>query len=149
MNPRTVILTILGAMAIQFGAIATHLSFTSTDYHFADSLKQVADTLSTDSVKADTTQVNPKEKDYAKLLKKQVSSHEGLFTVRHIEKDWYFEVPESLLGRLLLSVTRFDAVPKGFKMQTGEEVQRNVIYFEKYTDQVLFLRAYHQKFLLD
>ena len=139
----------MGAMAIQFGAIATHLSFTSTDYHFADSLKQVADTLSTDSVKADTTQVNPKEKDYAKLLKKQVSSHEGLFTVRHIEKDWYFEVPESLLGRLLLSVTRFDAVPKGFKMQTGEEVQRNVIYFEKYTDQVLFLRAYHQEFLLD
>ena len=139
----------MGAMVIQFGAIATHSSFTSTDYHFADSLKQFNDSLVTDSVQADTTQVDSEEKDYAKLLKKQVSSHEGLFTVRHIEKDWYFEVPESLLGRLLLSVTRFDAVTKGFKMQTGEEVQRNVLYFEKYTDQVLFFRAYHQQFLLD
>ena len=60
MNPRTVILTILGAMAIQFGAIATHLSFTYTDFHYADSLKQVSDTLGTDSVKADTTKVASK-----------------------------------------------------------------------------------------
>lgn len=149
MNLRNFLLTVMGAMAIQFGSIASHSSITPTDFHFADSVKQVSDTLGNDSVKADTAKVAPGEKDYAKLLKKQVSCREGLFTVRHIEKDWYFEVPESLLGRLLLSVTRFDAVPKGFKMQTGEEVQRNVIYFEKYTDQVLFLRAFHQEFLLD
>ena len=72
MNPRTIILTIMGAMVIQFGAIATHSSFTSSDYHFADSLKQFNDSLVTDSVQADTTQVDPEEKDYVKLLEKQI-----------------------------------------------------------------------------
>ena len=37
-----------------------------------------------------------------KLLKDGGSECEGMFTVRHIKDDWYFEVPDSLLGRLLL-----------------------------------------------
>jgi len=149
MNIRTNFFIILGAMVFQFGAIATSRSFTSVNYHYADSVPQIADTLATDSVRADTANVSADEKNYSKLLKKEISCRQGLFTVRHIENDWYFEVPESLLGRLLLAVTRFDAVPKGFAMQTGEEVQRNVIYFEQYNDKILFLRAYHQDFLLD
>ncbi len=48
----------------------------------------------------------------------------GMFTVRHIKDNWYFEVPDTLLGRLLLAVTRFKAVPQGFKMLSGEEVNR-------------------------
>ncbi len=92
---------------------------------------------------------NPVEKkapetEYEKLLKKGGSCNEGLFTVRHIEKDWYFEVPENLLGKLLLSVTRFTSVPQGFSMFGGEEVQRNAIYFELYNEKTMFLRSYAQ-----
>ena len=50
---------------------------------------------------------------YTKLVAKGGSEQHGLFTVRHIDKDWYLEVPDSLLGRHLLSVTRFLAVPEG------------------------------------
>ena len=72
------------------------------------------------------------------------SECEGMFTIRHIKDDWYFEVPDSLLGRLLLVVTRFKAVPQGFKMLSGEEVNRSVVYWEQHNDKTLFLREYVQ-----
>lgn len=85
-----------------------------------------------------------KETEYDKLIKKGGSCRTGLFTVRHIEKDWYFEVPETLLGKLLLTVTRFTSVPQGFSMYGGEEVQRNAVYFELYNEKTMFLRSYAQ-----
>lgn len=81
---------------------------------------------------------------YEELVKKGGSCREGLFTVRHIEKDWYFEVPESILGKLLLTVTRFTSVPQGFSMYAGEEIQRNAVFFELYDEKTLFLRGYAQ-----
>ena len=94
-----------------------------------------------DTVKKDTTK---KTTPYEKLLKEGGSECEGMFTVRHIKDDWYFEVPDSLLGRLLLAVTRFKAVPQGFKLISGEEVNRSVVYWEQHNDKTLFLREYVQ-----
>lgn len=45
------------------------------------------------------------------LAKKGGTVKKGLFTVRHIEDKWYFEVPDSIIGRYLLAVTRLAAVP--------------------------------------
>lgn len=81
---------------------------------------------------------------YEKLLKEGGSECEGMFTVRHIKDDWYFEVPDSLMGRLLLVVTRFKSVPQGFKMISGEEVNRSVVYWEQHNGKTLFLREYVQ-----
>ena len=81
---------------------------------------------------------------YTKLVAKGGSEQHGLFTVRHIDKDWYLEVPDSLLGRHLLSVTRFLAVPEGFKLLSGEEVNHSVVYWEEHDGQTLFLREYVQ-----
>ena len=89
----------------------------------------------------DTTK---KTTPYEKLLKEGGSECEGMFTVRHIKDDWYFEVPDSLLGRLLLAVTRFKAVPQGFKLISGEEVNRSVVYWEQHNDKTIFLREYVQ-----
>ena len=94
-----------------------------------------------DTVKKDTVK---KETAYEKLLKDGGSECEGMFTVRHIKDDWYFEVPDSMLGQLLLVVTRFKAVPQGFKMLSGEEVNRSVVYWEQHNDKTLFLREYVQ-----
>lgn len=94
-----------------------------------------------DTVKKDTVK---KTTPYEKLLKEGSSECEGMFTVRHIKDDWYFEVPDSLMGRLLLVVTRFKAVPQGFKMISGEEVNRSVVYWEQHNGKTLFLREYVQ-----
>ena len=57
----------------------------------------------------------PQKKDeYKELIKKGGSVQKGVFTVRHIEKKWYFEVPEKMMDRKFLVVTRFVSVPQGF-----------------------------------
>lgn len=96
----------------------------------------------TQKVKTDSTEVT--EDSYAKLVKEGGSKKDGMFTVRHIKDDWYFEIPDSLLNRHILAVTRFKSVPQGFKLLSGEEVNHSVIYWEQYDEQTLFLREYVQ-----
>ena len=70
---------------------------------------------------------------YEKLIKEGGSVTEGMCTVRHIKNNWYFEVPDSLMGRLMLAVTRFRAVPQGFKKLTGEQVNSSIVYWNSIT----------------
>lgn len=102
-----------------------------------------ADTVPTMDCCVDTT-VNSKDDPYLKIVKEGGSVREGLFAVRHIKDDWYLEVPDSLLGRMMLAVTRFTSVPQEFKMVTGEEVNRSAVYFEQYGKKTIFLREYVQ-----
>ena len=81
---------------------------------------------------------------YHKIVKEGGSMAEGMFTVRHIKDAWYWEVPDAMLGRLLLAVTRFTSVPQNFKMFSGEEVNRSAVYLEQYGEKTIFLREYVQ-----
>ena len=101
----------------------------------------IAKRHSADKAKKDSTAAK-KENAYDKLMKKGGSVRNGLFTVRHIEDKWYFEVPQSITDRMLLAVTRFTSVPQAFKELPGEEVNHSTIYFEKRDDKTLLLRAY-------
>ena len=89
----------------------------------------------------DTTVTDHKD-PYHKLIKEGGSMREGLFTVRHIKDDWYLEVPDSLVGRLMLAVTRFASVPQGFKLISGEEVNHSAIYLEQHGEKTLLMREY-------
>ena len=132
----------------------------------ADTLK--ADTLQTDTLKADTlksgkekadkkhkgkkdeetkAEEEKKETEYEKLIKKGGTTLEGLFTVRHIEDKYYFEIPDSMIGRLLLCVTRFTSVPQGFGQFAGEEITHCTIYFEQRDDNTLVMRQYVLSYL--
>ena len=123
-----------------FLVLAALLPFTGL--HAANIVCSV-DTVPTMDCCVDTT-VNSKDDPYLKIVKEGGSVREGLFTVRHIKDDWYLEVPDSLLGRMMLAVTRFTSVPQEFKMVTGEEVNRSAVYFEQYGEKTIFLREYVQ-----
>lgn len=101
---------------------------------------------SADSVKSktDTLAVKEKEKknEYDELIKKGGSQLKGLFTVRHIEDKWYFEIPDSLLGRYFLAVTRLTGTPQDFGKYAGEEMNEATVYFEKRDDKTMLMRAY-------
>lgn len=83
-----------------------------------------------------------KELPYDQLIKKPGSVREGIFTVRHIEDKWYFEIPDSIIGRYLLAVTRFTGVPQSFGKFSGEAVNQQTTYFEQRNAKNLVLRAY-------
>lgn len=110
----------------------------------------VNDSTDTQSVAAKTNDSNDKKdaKDkekpssYEQLMKKGGSVHDGLFTIRHIEDKWYFELPDSILGRYLLAVTRFTAVPQSFGKFSGEAINQQTLYFEQRDNKTINLRAY-------
>ena len=47
------------------------------------------------------------------------------------EDNWFIEVPDSILGRLLLAVTRFTSTPAGLGIYGGEQLRQQAVYFEK------------------
>ena len=64
----------------------------------------------------------------------------GLFGVAQHEKDWYFDIPDSLLGRRILAVTRFVKHTPGASEYGGEMVSNRMIYWEKAINGNLLLR---------
>ena len=71
--------------------------------------------------------------------KKEVKApvRQGLFNVQHQKDDWIFQVPDSLLGRLFLTTTRFISTPVGIETYGGEMLTSQVVYFEKSSDKLL------------
>ena len=65
----------------------------------------------------------------------------GLFGVAQNDKDWYFEIPDSILGRRILAVTRYVSNTPGASEYGGEEVNEAMVYWEKATNGNLLLRA--------
>jgi hypothetical protein len=105
-----------------------------------DTLKN--DTVKTDTVAAMKAKPEKKETEYEKLMKKGGVTTDGLFRVRHIEDKYYFEVPDSMMGRMLLCVTRFTAVPQQMGQFAGEEITHCTVYFEQRDTTQLLLRQY-------
>lgn len=65
----------------------------------------------------------------------------GLFNVSRQKEDWFFEVPDSLLGRQLLMTTRYTATPSNSGLFGGELANQQTVYWEKNGENRLMLRA--------
>jgi len=71
----------------------------------------------------------------------QLDFRQGLFGVAQHENDWYFEVPDSLLGRRMYVVTRFVSNTVDAGTYGGEELNEQMIYWEKAPNGNLLLRT--------
>ena len=80
----------------------------------------------------------PEEKKEAPV---NLTFSQGLFSVAQNEKDWYLEIPDALLGRRLLAVTRYAANTMGAGVYGGEEVNDVMLYWEKAPTGNLLLRV--------
>lgn len=78
---------------------------------------------------------------YSKILNKKRISRSGVFNVIESEKKWYLEIPDSLLNRYFLTVTRLVSAPQGFPMYGGEKLNEQTLYFEKGQGDRIQLRA--------
>ena len=78
--------------------------------------------------------------DSAKVEKPSVD-REGLFHVTKEKNDWFFQIPDSLLGRQFLTTTRFTSTPAGSGKFGGEQVNEQTVYFQRGVDEQLLLRA--------
>jgi len=107
-----------------------------------DTLKP--DTIETpSSVPAGNSQLGDPGKYYA-LIRSNAITRKGLFTVHKVDDNYYFEIPDSLLGRDLLVVSRISQGAAGIRPETmgyaGDQVGSTIVRFEKGPSHKLFLR---------
>ena len=81
-----------------------------------------------------------KKKDERKEEKKETPVSRGLFGVQRDGDKWYFHVPDSVVGRPFLAITRYVSTPTGARVYGGEEVNEQTFYWEK-ADGKLLLRS--------
>jgi len=70
-------------------------------------------------------------KTYDRLIADKADTKKGLFDVHKVGDKYYFEIPDSLLNREMLVVTRFIKTPSGAINYGGEKISENTIVFEK------------------
>ncbi|MBS1603229.1 MAG: zinc-dependent metalloprotease [Bacteroidetes bacterium] len=79
-------------------------------------------------------------KPYKEVITEKAVSHKGLFTVHKIEDKWYFEIPDSILGRDILVSTRYGKTASGGNYG-GEQVNLQTINWVKGPSHTLFLKV--------
>lgn len=88
---------------------------------------------------------SPGPKPYADIITNKAKTSRGLFATHKVEDRFYFEIPDSILGREMLVVNRISKAPAGeragFLGYAGDEINENVISFEKGPNDRLFLRS--------
>lgn len=80
-------------------------------------------------------------KPYSEIITDKTVSKQGLFTVHHEADKYYFELPDSLMKREILVVTRYRRTPGDASFYGGEIANEQSVYFEKGPDNKVFLRV--------
>lgn len=88
--------------------------------------------------KADEKKDGPQP--YRKLITGKTKTQRGLFTVHKNGDDYLFEIPDALMGREFMAVTRTAKTPTGAGYG-GEEENRHVLRWERGPGNKLFLRG--------
>ena len=83
-------------------------------------------------------------KPYKDVITEKAITKKGLVWVHKLEEKWFFEIGDSLLNRDILLVNRIAKAPantrSGVFGYAGDEINQNVIRFEKGPNNKLFLR---------
>ncbi|MBN8836476.1 MAG: zinc-dependent metalloprotease [Sphingobacteriia bacterium] len=80
-------------------------------------------------------------KPYKEVITDKAITKKGLFTVHKVEDKFYFEIPDSVLNREMLAVTRLSKTAGGGRNYGGELVNNQSIKFEKGPNNTVFLRV--------
>src|SRR5215213_8257951 len=75
---------------------------------------------------------------YNQVITDRAHTERGGVTVHRVDDKWFLEVPDSLLNRDILLVSRMAAVPTGFGgfQFAGDEVARRVVRWSKVNDRL-------------
>jgi hypothetical protein len=95
-----------------------------------------------------TTAVVPKKpeekkgpKPYNKVVDSTALTQKGLIDVHKVGDKFLFEVSDSLIGKEIMAITRYSKTPAGGGIFGGEEINRQVLKFEKGLKDNILLRS--------
>jgi hypothetical protein len=90
--------------------------------------------------KADTAKKKTTGPQSYKQFTAKSKKQRGLFTVHKIGEDYYFEIPDTIVGKEFIAITRIAKAPAGAGYG-GEEENRQTLRWEKGSNNKMFLRG--------
>jgi hypothetical protein len=85
-------------------------------------------------------------KPYDKVITKDAISDDGLFMVHRVDKKYYFEIPNKLLDKDMLLVSRLSKLPSnlgGGYVNAGSETNEQLVIWQRFQDKILIkLKSY-------
>ncbi|SDY65631.1 protein of unknown function [Rhodonellum ikkaensis] len=82
------------------------------------------------------TQAKPGPKPYGDVITNKAKSHDGLFKVHEVEGKYYYEIPDTLIGREMLVVTTIAKTADGIGYG-GERTNTQMVRWDQNGDNIL------------
>ncbi|NNV55735.1 zinc-dependent metalloprotease [Limnovirga soli] len=108
---------------------------------FAQKKKEVVPIVKSDSIPPKPAKPPTGPKKYQDLITEKAISKPGLFTVHKIDEKWYLEIPDSIMKREIMAITRFSKAAGGGNIYGGEEANEQTISWERGPKDNVFLRV--------
>ncbi|NHN26738.1 zinc-dependent metalloprotease [Flavobacterium jejuense] len=80
-------------------------------------------------------------KPYDKVIDSTAITQKGLIDVHKMDKKFLFEISDSLIGKEIMTITRYSKTPAGGGIFGGEEINRQVVKFERGLNDNILLRS--------
>lgn len=116
------------------------LVFMSTEMNAQkkDTQKKPSGTPTAEAKKPDAKK---EPKPYNKVIDSTAVTQKGLLDVHKVDDKYLYEISDQLLGKEIMTITRYSKTPAGGGIFGGEEVNRQVVRFEKGINHTLLLRS--------
>lgn len=110
-----------------------------------DSTKVKTDTLKAKPTASAMPKKAEKIKPYKDIITDKAVTDEGIISVHRVEDKYYFEIPDRVLGKEFLLVSRLTKAAAGMRSGTigyaGDQIAQNLIKFEKGPQDRIFIRS--------
>ena len=86
-------------------------------------------------------EVKKEPKPYKKVIDSTAITQKGLIDVHKVAEKYLFEISDSVIGKEIMTITRYSKTPAGGGIFGGEEINRQVVRFEKGQNHTIILRS--------
>lgn len=127
---------------ILYVAALAFVMLSSSPFAFAQKPKEKPTTAESDSTKKKDDKKEPKS--FKEFIKDAEKGQKGLFSIYNQDEKYYFEIPDSIMGRDIIVVNRISRsgvdLRSGFSGYAGDQINENVIRYEKGPNNKVFMK---------
>lgn len=120
--------------------LSTCLLLLGTTNSFAQK-KEKKNSKSKTEVAAKKPEEKKGPKPYNKVVDSSAITQRGLIDIHKTKDKYLFEISDSLIGKEIMTITRYSKTPAGGGIFGGEEINRQVVKFEKGQNDNILLRS--------
>jgi hypothetical protein len=99
-----------------------------------------------------TSKKKPKFKSYTKVITSDAITDDGLFKTHQVDDNFFYEIPNDLLKKDMLWVTRIAQIPSnlgGGYMNAGSKTNQQLVSWERFQDKILIKVKSYSEVALD